>query len=155
MESLIWIGLMVAFGVISVISKAADQKKPSSTTRVPSKEFGDYVKKMVDQVETRLPENRDVPPPVKRKQSKPAQPVKHQRTELQQRLDERDRVKAQKQAKSNIGKITGSIASDEIGKRRNQKKGMRTTQEEIRQAMIWSEVLGPPVSKRTSKSPHR
>ncbi|MCK2158016.1 MULTISPECIES: hypothetical protein [Exiguobacterium] len=155
MESLIWVGLMIAFGVISVISKAADQKKPSSTTRVPSKEFGDYVKKMVDQVETRLPEDRDVPPPIKRKQPKPSQPVKHQRTELQQRLDERERVKAQKQSKSNLGKITGSISSDEIGKRRDRKTGMRTTQEEIRQAMIWSEVLGPPVSKRTSKSPHR
>ncbi|MDX1259812.1 hypothetical protein [Exiguobacterium sp. K1] len=155
MGSLIWVGLMVAFGVISVISKASDQKKSSSTTRVPSKEFGDYVKKMVDQVETRLPEDRDVPPPIKRKQPKPAQPVKHQRTELQQRLDERDRVKAQKQSKSNIGQITGSIASGEIGKRRNRKKGMQTSQEEIRQAMIWSEVLGPPVSKRSSKSPHR
>ncbi len=54
MESLIWVGLMIAFGVISVISKAADQKKTSSSTRVPSKEFGDYVKKMVDQVETQL-----------------------------------------------------------------------------------------------------
>jgi hypothetical protein len=146
---------MIAFGVISVISKAADQKKTSSSTRVPSKEFGDYVKKMVDQVETKLPENREVPPPIKRKQPKQTQPVKHQRTELQQRLDERDRVKAQKQSKSNIGKITGSIANDEIGKRRNRKTGMRTTQEEIRQAIIWSEVLGPPVSKRASKSPHR
>lgn len=155
MESLIWVGLMIAFGVISVISKAADQKKTSSSTRVPSKEFGDYVKKMVDQVETKLPENREVPPPIKRKQQKQTQPVKHQRTELQQRLDERDRVKAQKQARSNLGKITGSISSDEIGKRRDEKKGMQTTQEEIRQAIIWSEVLGPPVSKRASKSPHR
>ncbi|MGX8178822.1 hypothetical protein ACWS7L_15125 [Exiguobacterium artemiae] len=155
MESLIWVGLMIAFGVISVISKAADQKKTSSSTRVPSKEFGDYVKKMVDQVETKLPESREVPPPIKRKQQKQTQPVKHQRTELQQRLDERDRVKAQKQARSNLGKITGSISSDEIGKRRDGKKGMQTTQEEIRQAIIWSEVLGPPVSKRTSKSPHR
>ncbi|RDB34795.1 hypothetical protein [Exiguobacterium sp. RIT594] len=156
MESLIWVGLMIAFGVISVISKAADQKKTSSSTRVPSKEFGDYVKKMVDQVETQLPEGRDLPPAIKRKQQKQTQPVKHQRTELQQRLDERDRLKAQKQhSKSNIGKITGSIANDEIGKRRSRENGMHTTQEEIRQAIIWSEVLGPPVSKRSSKSPHR
>ncbi|MCY1691947.1 hypothetical protein OVA29_15995 [Exiguobacterium sp. SL14] len=48
---IIWVGLMIAFGVISVISKATD-KKPKQTNRTPSKEFGEYVKQIVEQVDT-------------------------------------------------------------------------------------------------------
>lgn len=144
MESLIWVGLMVAFGVISVISKAADKSKANQPSRTPSKEFGDYVKNMVDQAGALTRD--DVPPPIKKKQRQ----VEDRRTDLQRHTDRRPVAKTS----TNIGQIKSSIAEGAIGTKAVKSTGMKTTQEEARRAIIWSEVLGPPVSKRPNKTPH-
>ncbi|VWX38042.1 hypothetical protein [Exiguobacterium oxidotolerans] len=146
MGSLIWVGLMVAFGVISVISKAADKSKANQPTRTPSKEFGDYVKNMVGQAETMTKD--DAPPAVKKKQQRPL--LEDRRTDMQRHTDRQLVSKTS----TNIGQIKGSIAEGAIGTKAVKKTGMQTTQEEARRAIIWSEVLGPPVSKRKTKTPH-
>ena len=155
MESLIWVGLMVAFGVISVISKAADKTKANQPSRTPSKEFGDYVKNMVDQAGALTRD--DVPPPIKKKQRQVEdrrtdlqRQVENRRTDLQRHTDRRPVAKTS----TNIGQIKGSIADGAIGTKAVKSTGMKTTQEEARRAIIWSEVLGPPVSKRPNKTPH-
>lgn len=146
MGSLIWVGLMVAFGVISVISKAADKSKANQPTRTPLKEFGDYVKNMVGQAEAMTKD--DAPPAVKKKQQRPL--LEDRRTDMQRHTDRQLVSKTS----TNIGEIKGSIAEGAIGTKAVKKTGMQTTQEEARRAIIWSEVLGPPVSKRKTKTPH-
>ena len=152
---IIWVGLMIAFGVISVISKAAD-KKPKQTNRTPSKEFGEYVKQMTEQVDTMRQET--VPPPVVRKKAPAkkqpgvtqtkARPV-HERTELQQRLDQRQKQHSKKgMSSSTIGEIKDSVADGAIGSSSRSASATRLSQDEMRRAIVWSEVLGAPVSKR-------
>ncbi|MGI1806992.1 hypothetical protein ACRPK8_14800 [Exiguobacterium sp. TDN 0502] len=152
---IIWVGLMIAFGVISVISKAAD-KKPKQTNRTPSKEFGEYVKQMVEQVDTARQDT--VPPPVVRKKTPAkkqpgvtqtkARPV-HERTDLQKQLEQRQQKRSKKEMPgSTIGEIQGSIADGAIGTSGRSASATTLSQDEMRRAIIWSEVLGAPVSKR-------
>ena len=151
---IIWVGLMIAFGVISVISKAAD-KKPKQTNRTPSKEFGEYVKQMVEQVDTA---RQEAPPPVVRKKTPAkkqpgvtqtkARPV-HERTDLQKQLEQRQQKRSKKEMPaSTIGEIRGSIADDAIGTSGRSASATTLSQDEMRRAIVWSEVLGAPVSKR-------
>lgn len=151
---IIWVGLMIAFGVISVISKAAD-KKQKQTNRTPSKEFGEYVKQMVEQVDTA---RQEAPPPVVRKKTPAkkqpgvtqtkARPV-HERTDLQKQLEQRQQKRSKKEMPaSTIGEIRGSIADDAIGTSGRSASATTLSQDEMRRAIVWSEVLGAPVSKR-------
>jgi hypothetical protein len=152
---IIWVGLMIAFGVISVISKAAD-KKAKQMNRTPSKEFGEYVKQMVEQVDT-VRQETTRPPVVRKKapakiqpgvtQTK-ARPV-HDRTELQQRLDQRQKQHSKKGVpSSSIGEIKDSVADGAIGTSSRSASTTTLSQDERRRPIVWSDVLGAPVSKR-------
>ncbi|MGL6103491.1 MAG: hypothetical protein ACRC00_10040, partial [Exiguobacterium acetylicum] len=77
-----------------------------------------------------------------------ARPV-HERTELQQRLDQRQKQHSKKgMSSSTIGEIKDSVADGAIGSSSRSASATTISQDEMRRAIVWSEVLGAPVSKR-------
>ncbi|RHB51808.1 hypothetical protein [Exiguobacterium sp. AM39-5BH] len=139
----LWVLLLAAFGIASAVMKRME--KPSSTgERPPStdlKRYLDTVGDMVKEIEGTFDESRDskekpVPQKLRRRVAVPAETQERQ---VPHRREELPHVSAQFEQTVKIPPIP------ETSKVRPRQ---RVSMKQVRQAVVWSEILQPPVSKR-------
>ncbi|UTT44078.1 hypothetical protein [Exiguobacterium aurantiacum] len=139
----LWVLLLAAFGIASAVMKRME-KSSSTGERPPStdlKRYLDTVGDMMKEVEATFDEprnNQDKPAPQKLRR-RVAAPVETTDRHAPRRQEELPHVSAQFEQTVKIPPIT------EVTESRPQPR-MSTNQ--VRQAIVWSEILQPPVSKR-------
>ncbi|MFC4684426.1 hypothetical protein [Exiguobacterium sp. s149] len=139
----LWVLLLAAFGIASAVMKRME-KSSSTGERPPStdlKRYLDTVGDMMKEVEATFDEprnNQDKPAPQKlrRRVAAPAETTDRQ---APRRREELPHVSAQFEQSVKIPPIT------EVTESRPQP---RMSMKQVRQAVVWSEILQPPVSKR-------
>lgn len=146
MGEFLWVGLLIVFGIISAVSKLAD-KKGSEEKRTPSKEFGEYVKRMVNEAEEKI-EQQASPPPVRRRSERKMEQVENR---MPERMPERVRVRSVPDPKTDIGSIPDVFSKEAAEMRENERRPVKMSKEQIRQAIIWNEILEGPVSRRKGR----
>lgn len=139
----LWVLLLAAFGIASAVMKRME--KPSSTgERPPStdlKRYLDTVGDMMKEVEATFDEprnNQDKPAPQKLRR-RVAAPAETTDRHALRRREELPHVSAQFEQTVKIPPISESTES---------RPQPRISMKQVRQAVVWSEILQPPVSKR-------
>lgn len=137
MEGL-WVLLLAAFGIASAVMKRLE-KSSSSGDRPQSSELKRYLDSVGDvmkEIETAFDDSDDKPTPqkVRRRVAR----TEEQRSVPRERQVEKPKVSAQFEQAVKIPPIQQEV----------KKKQPKISQKRMREAVIWSEVLQPPLSKR-------
>lgn len=139
----LWVLLLAAFGIASAVMKRME-KSSSTGERPPStdlKRYLDTVGDMMKEVEATFDEprnNEDKPAPQKlrRRVAAPAETIERQTSRQREELPH---VSAQFEQTVKIPPISESTQS---------RPQPRMSMKQVRQAVVWSEILQQPVSKR-------
>lgn len=148
----LWVLLLAAFGIASAVMKRLE-KSSSTGERPPStdlKRYLDTVGDMLKEVDGQLNDSRDdrkdnMPQKVRRRVARPAEssdrhtfdPDRH----APKSRESLPKVSAQFEQAVKIPPISEAVDSQS-------KARPRMSMKQMRQAVVWSEVLQPPVSKR-------
>ncbi|WP_214756526.1 MULTISPECIES: hypothetical protein [unclassified Exiguobacterium] len=139
----LWVLLLAAFGIASAVMKRME--KPSSTgERPPStdlKRYLDTVGDMMKEVEATFdePRNKQDKPAPQKLRRRVAAPAETTDRHAPRRREELPHVSTQFEQTVKIPPITESTES---------RPQPRISMKQVRQAVVWSEILQPPVSKR-------
>ena len=137
----LWILLLAAFGIASAVMKRLE-KSSSSGDRPPSNELKRYldtVGDMMKEVESAFDDSEEKVTPPQKVRRRIAQTEETPRAQ-RPRVSETPRVSAQFEQTVKIPPM-----QEEQGRTI---KAPKLSQKRMREAVIWSEILQPPVSKR-------
>ncbi|WP_214711410.1 MULTISPECIES: hypothetical protein [unclassified Exiguobacterium] len=141
----LWVLLLAAFGIASTVMKRME-KSSSTGERPPStdlKRYLDTVGDMMKEVEATFDEPRDgkeKPTPQKLRR-RVAAPAESRESQPPRRREELPHVSAQFEQTVKIPPISEATES-------RPQPQPRMSMKQVRQAVVWSEILQPPVSKR-------
>lgn len=136
----LWVLLLAAFGIASAVMKRME--KPTTSGERPQsgelKKYMDTVGKVLKEVEQTFDD---------RQTNAPA-PQKVRRRVAQDEAVETARPERQRTLPNVSAQFEQTVKIPPITEQRKAEKKPRISQKQLREAMIWSEILQPPVSKR-------